>query len=223
MNIKIRKFEQSDREAVRKISCDTALKGSPIDSVLSDRILAGDLMTRYYTDFEPESLWVSENEGQVMGYLTGCLDTRIYNKTMSQKIIPNAFINALFRGSIFSRDPSHGSGQAFRLIGASYLTWKKGGTERHIPYERYPAHLHVNVLKEFRSQKIGQKLIAIFIDYIKEKGIKGVHLSVREDNAPACAFFKKSGFTEISRHPFVVPTENNSYFFTNIVAYGMDL
>src|ERR1700745_1368452 len=67
----IRGYRRSDREAVRKLCCQTGFLGSPIDPVYEDRELFADFLTTYYTDHEPESSFVLEIGGELKGYLLG--------------------------------------------------------------------------------------------------------------------------------------------------------
>ncbi|MEJ2699910.1 MAG: hypothetical protein P8Z70_09665 [Desulfuromonadales bacterium] len=43
--VRIRRFRQSDREAIRRICCDTGFLGAPIDAIYQDRELFADLLT----------------------------------------------------------------------------------------------------------------------------------------------------------------------------------
>jgi len=56
----IRGYRRLDREAVRKLCCDTGFLGEPIDPVYEDRELFADFLTTYYTDHEPESCFLLE-------------------------------------------------------------------------------------------------------------------------------------------------------------------
>src|SRR3984893_16288070 len=67
----IRSYRSSDREAVRKLCCETGFLGEPIDPVYEDRQLFADFLTTYYTDWEPASSFVAEIEGEIRGYLLG--------------------------------------------------------------------------------------------------------------------------------------------------------
>src|SRR6266705_3189842 len=67
----IRGYRRSDREAVRKLCCDTGFLGEPIDPVYEDRELFADFLTTYYTDHEAESCFLLEVDGQISGYLLG--------------------------------------------------------------------------------------------------------------------------------------------------------
>src|SRR5258708_37278234 len=49
--------------------------GEPIDWQWRDRESFADMFTGYYTDREPESAFVVEADGEVAGYLLGCVDT----------------------------------------------------------------------------------------------------------------------------------------------------
>ena len=67
----IRSYRSSDRDAVRRLCCQTGFLGEPIDPVYEDRELFADFLTTYYTDHEPESSFVIERDGELYGYLLG--------------------------------------------------------------------------------------------------------------------------------------------------------
>src|SRR5690349_14905436 len=70
-NFASRKYRPSDRDIVRQLCCETGLLGTPIDPVFEDREIFADYLTAYYTDWEPESAFVLEVDGEVKGYLLG--------------------------------------------------------------------------------------------------------------------------------------------------------
>ena len=63
----IRSYRPSDREAVRRLCCQTGFLGEPIDPIYEDRELFADFLTTYYTDHEPESSFVLEEDGELVG------------------------------------------------------------------------------------------------------------------------------------------------------------
>jgi GNAT superfamily N-acetyltransferase len=71
----IRAYRPTDREAIRRIAFETGYMGDSIAWLWPDRESFADLITRYYTDQEPESIFVAEGDGNVLGYLTGCVDS----------------------------------------------------------------------------------------------------------------------------------------------------
>ncbi len=93
--MRIRSYEPRDREAVRTICCDTADGGGPVENFFPDREVFGDALTAYYTDYEPESSWVGETGCEVVGDVTGCLNTRKFIRTMSFHILPRIALKAI--------------------------------------------------------------------------------------------------------------------------------
>lgn len=200
-NVIIRLYEPHDRYNVRQIACDTADRGNPSESFFQDRELIADLLTRYYTDYERGYLWVADYNGQVVGYLTGCLNSNRYSRFMNFNIIPKAIIKAILRGMLWKTE-------LYKFFIAGFMTWRLGGFKRHISFNKYPAHLHVNIHKDFRGRHIGEILIEKFIEQVRLKGVKGIHFGAREDNIPACRFFERMGFSPINRYAAVFPYGN---------------
>ena len=99
----VRRYEPRDRAAVREICCDTADAGAPVERFFPDREVFADVLSRYYTDFAPATTWVAEQDGRVVGYLTGCLDTRRFLQTTAIRIVPAALLKALLHGSLWHR------------------------------------------------------------------------------------------------------------------------
>ena len=63
----IRSYRTTDRGAVRRLCCQTGFLGEPIDPVYQDNELFADFLTSYYTDKEPESSFVLEIDGEILG------------------------------------------------------------------------------------------------------------------------------------------------------------
>src|SRR5438093_4322188 len=70
-SLTIRSYRPSDRDAVRRLCCQTGFLGEPIDPVYQDHELFADFLTSYYTDHESESSFVLEVDGEIRGYLLG--------------------------------------------------------------------------------------------------------------------------------------------------------
>lgn len=65
----VRRFVAVDREAVRDISYRTGFMGESAESFWRHKESWADLWTSYYTDQEPESLYVATMDDSVVGYL----------------------------------------------------------------------------------------------------------------------------------------------------------
>ena len=195
----IRPYEPRDRAAVRTICCDTADRGERVENFFPDREVFADLLTRYYTDHEPESCWVGEHAGEVCGYITGCLDTRRFIRVMAFSVAPRLLFKAVRRDLM--KYP-----QAKQFIRGNLGLWIRG-TKKSVNFDEYPSHLHVNLKPGFRAKGLGGELVKRFLDQAKAAGSRGVHANVREDSERARAFFERLGFRAGDRHP-VMRNEN---------------
>lgn len=182
----VRKFVPSDRAAVRRINYDTALMGEPAKAFFGDEEIFKDALTVYFTDYEPQSCFVVEVNGQVAGYLIGACDTRVLDRVMSFKILPGLLLKALFSGALFSR-----TNRSFVINGIRSFFCG----ELFVPdfYKDYPATLHINMDKDFRGKGLGERLIGRYFDYLKAEKVKGVRCSTM--SARAGKFFSRQGFT----------------------------
>lgn len=212
--VAIRRYEARDREAVRRLACETADRGEPVERFFHDREVFADLVTRYYTDYEPQALWVAEHQGSVIGYLTGCLDIHRWKRIVAWRVIPRAALTALAHGALWSSE-------TWRWLAAGLQTWRHGGFPR-IRLERHPAHFHINIQREFRGRHAGTQLVERFLTQAQEARRRGVHVAVRRDNAPSCAFFERLGFVEAGHHRVVIPS-GASYEAHDTVIYVKSL
>ncbi|MCX5714505.1 MAG: GNAT family N-acetyltransferase [Candidatus Omnitrophica bacterium] len=183
--ISVRPYQEIDREAVRKIFCDTAFMGQPMELFFDDRQIMGDLLTLYYTDYEPESLFVAECAGRIVGCLTGCTDSARKKRIWSRKLFFRIFFRLLNKGLIFKRKTS-------RLLFYLARSFFKGEFNRPgIPRE-YPAHFHINIHNNYRRLQAGTKLLAAFFEYLRKKNIHGVYAATFSEQGRR--FFQESGF-----------------------------
>ena len=86
-DVVIRQYRKQDREFVRSIAWDTAFFGSPAEIFFSEKKILADFLTLYFTDYEPESCFVAENQGRVVGYLIGAKSKSILCGTFQFKIL----------------------------------------------------------------------------------------------------------------------------------------
>ncbi len=190
----IRPYEKSDRAAVRDLACATADAGRPLDWLIPDKVFLADILTRYYTDFEPESTLVADVDGRVAGYLNGCRDSRVWGVRMARRIVPAAVALALWRGLIWRPEIR-------RLL---MLNWREYEWHRRSAaprMEECPAHLHVNVAPGARGSGMGAGLLERFLATLRQAGVPGVRVSVRADNKSGLNFFRRHGFEEAARIP----------------------
>ena len=214
--VTVRSYQPQDRAGVRSLCCDTGNLGEPVDGVVPDREIFADLLTRYYTDYEPQSTWVAASGGAVGGYLTGCLDNRRYQRVMRWHVVPQAVGRGLARGLLVH--PT-----TWRLIGAAVRTLQIGGWSEPSLAAPFPAHLHLNLRREWRGRQLGAQLVNRFVSHAAARGVRGVCAAVRGDNLPACRFFQRLGFQELHRHPVAWPSGSAEYRQHDRIIYAKAL
>lgn len=207
----IRKYRPEDREAVRKICYATGLMGEPIDHFFGCFDLFADYWMNYYTDHEPESAFVAELDGRVIGYLVGCKDTSVQQEVQKSVIMPR------IRRRLFSLD--YRLDRCFVRFMWRYVRSMWRGEFVDEPIGGYLAHLHMNLAEGYRSGGIGSKLLLEYFDYLRENGVKGLHLGTTTGNKLAVPFYKRWGFRHVSSHPLtmydgIVDEKVEALFFT---------
>jgi GNAT superfamily N-acetyltransferase len=207
----IRPYQPSDRQSVFRLGADTAFFGAPIEACMDDRNLFLDAFYACYTDFEPEHAWVAcAHGGEVVGFLTGCVDTRRHNRTILRRIIPRLAGNILrARYHIGKRSLHYFSGLLSGLLRAELP---------RVDLQEYPAHLHINIETAWRGHRLGQRLMEAYLGQLCALGIPAVHLNTTSLNEAACRLYEKMGFRLLDSRPerywskwFRQPVDNRCY------------
>lgn len=187
--INIRPLEPpKDKPDIRYIACETAFMGRPMEHFMEGREVFADLMTNYYLRYEPESCFVAEDKGKskVVGYLLGTKDTNRERRISHLFIYPQVALKLLTFQYSLGRKTFHHALRALR----SYIV----DQNLKPPVDKYPAHLHINLLAKYRRMGIGTQLMDAFIRYLISNKIKGVHLITTSNNSGAISFYEKYGF-----------------------------
>src|SRR5450759_2512469 len=209
-DLEIRPYQSADRQAFFRIGADTAFFGAPLEAYMEDRNAFLDAFYAYYTDLEPEHAWAACADGEVVGFLAGCVDTRVHNRKLLGVIVPRVAGNVL-------RGKYH-----FGKLSWQYLSSLLGGLLRrestHVDLKLYPAHLHINVESAWRGYKLGQRLMEAYLGQLRELGITGVYLDTTSLNEAACRLYEKLGFRLLDARPnrfwakcFGHPVDNRCY------------
>ena len=160
--ISIRHYEPRDRETVRRLCCETGFLGKPVDPIFEDRELFADYLTAYYTDSEPESAFVLEQDGVVKGYLLGS------RRPLRQQWHGFFHNLRLFVAGI-------GRYRRYNPATRAFIRWILKNSWREVPAApRRTAHFHFNVLPEAQSFAGTHALLNGYFDYLKSHGEKAV-------------------------------------------------
>jgi GNAT superfamily N-acetyltransferase len=188
----IRKYQKQDRQAVRDIAWDTAFIGESAEAFFSDKEVLADLLTQYFTDFEPESCFVAESKGEVLGYIIGSVDTGKLGMISFTKIVPKLLIKIFARNTLLNKKNL----ACFSNILKSFIKNEFFSKDLNAVY---PATFHINIKEKFRHLGIGSNLMAAYLNYLKALNIRGVRLATYSQESGR--FFMKNGFTLIYQRP----------------------
>jgi GNAT superfamily N-acetyltransferase len=186
--ISFRKYLAADRAALRQIVYDTALMGESAGIFFAGQEVITDALSLYFTDYEPDAAFVAEANGQIVAYLIGAKNKIHAEKTFNQRIILPLLFKA-FKSGVLLKPKNI----AFFLC--CLKDFLINGIKTPNFTAEYPATFHLNVKAGFRGAGIGQRLIAIFLDYLKQEKVKGVHLATMSEAAGG--FFLAQGFTRL--------------------------
>lgn len=184
----IRAYRPSDRGAVRKLCCDTGFLGEPIDPVYEDRQLFADFLTTYYTDWEPESSFVVEVDGEIRGYLLGCRKP-LWNQVYSFWQNISLFGKALTRYFRYNKKSRR------------FIRWTLVHGWREVPAApRRMPHFHINLLPDARKMSTTRALMSAYLSYLYRAGEKRVYGQiVTFESRRGEQMFERYGFKVLNR------------------------
>lgn len=195
----VRPYEARDRARVREICHATGYMGESAGWFWPDVESFADMFSGYYTDEEPESAQVVEVDGRVEGYLLGCLDS-------SRAWQPDRVVlrHVVRRGIAFRRGTSAFIGRAAVDLYRDRSAGLHRATQPDRVEERYPAHLHIDLMPVARGQGFGGRLMHAWLSRVERAGLDGCHLRTFAQNVGGITFFESVGFRRVGE-PAVVP------------------
>ena len=209
-------YEKHYREVVRRCVFETGYGGANVAPFFTDRELFADLLTLYYTDYEPGHALIGVVDGEPAGYLLGCADTERYNAVMKKNVYP-LIVRRLLRGE-------------YQIDGLTLQYLVRGirlllhGAEVTPPAGQYPAHLHIDLFEPYRRFGLGTRLMRVWMDALRAMGSPGLHLGTSSVHTQSQPFYEKLGFRRyaVRRYPVSFFWERDQRDFYGIW-YVMDL
>ena len=132
----------------------------------------------YYTEHEPESCFVLVDEDDVpVGYIICAKNCRTWRRIFLKEYMPKLKAN---KENLFE--------PYMEILLHSLFA------------RRYPAHLHVDILKEYCGQGYGVALMNTLFDHLRQNGVPGVQLLVDAENKRAMNFYLRNGFKILAGH-----------------------
>lgn len=209
-------YEARYRDAVRRCVFETGYGGADVSPFFTERELFADILTLYYTDYEPEHAYLGLVDGEPAGYLLGCADTARYEKIMKKQVYPE-ILRRLLRGDY------HIDRVTLRYIMRGILLMLHGADVTP-PAEQYPAHLHIDLFEPYRRFGLGTQLVRAWLDALRAAGSPGLHLGTSSVHTQSHPFYEKLGFRRyaVRRYPVSFFRERDQRDFYGI-CYVMDL
>ncbi len=151
----------------------------------------------YYPDYEPESLFVAEINGEVVGALLGAVDTVRFEQVYQRRIRP-----LLLRRTLMGA-----YGWPGWLPALVRTEWAGRGIEApKVDRKQYPAHLHIGLLPECRRQGLGTQLMQSYAAYLRGLGVPGYHLYASSFHPLGVAFYNKLGLETLGQFEWLLHT-----------------
>lgn len=182
----VRTFSEVDRPALRSI-VRAAGEGTPSASLWGHEDSEAAIYLDPYMLHAPDSLFLAFDDGELVGYLTGCLDTaafpsesdRIDRAITDHKLLTKAGpIRFFFRAAVDS-------------LGAKI---RRQPTAGDFDDPRWPAHLHINIIPAARGTGAARALMQAWDARLAEHGSPGCHLQTLTENVRAVRFLEKHGY-----------------------------
>jgi GNAT superfamily N-acetyltransferase len=190
----IRAYRDDDHDALRSICLRTGLRGQDASGHWSSDELLPDLYLTPYTRYAPDRvLVVADDADRTVGYLLVVPDTIAFVEWWRSEVTP-AFAQKYPR--VAPTSPDGRDEQWFHDLGFE--------PERMIPagvgldLERFPAHLHVDLLPEAQGHGLGRALMRDAAARLVAEGVPGIHLAYDSANTGAAAFYDRLGWRPVS-------------------------
>lgn len=181
--MRIRPGRPADAAAVGAVCRATARMGAPLPPDHPAPWLLSAVYAEPYLVLEPGTARVLLDDGRVVGYAVGAVDSAAFYRRWEREWTP------LQAGRVDGLDLD-------ACAEVAELARVMTSPRRMLPpgMADHPSHLHVNLLPAARGGGHGAALLGDFLDGLRAGGSPGVHLGVDPRNTRAAAFYRRLGF-----------------------------
>lgn len=187
---RIRGYQPGDLDDLFRICLQTADSGQDGSHLFHDPTLPGDVYAAPYAIFEPSLAFVAEDQSGVGGYVVAALDSRLFERRLAHDWWPALRV----RYPEPPQDRAESMSPAERR--ALHYIHHPPDTDPALA-ERFPSHLHINLVPRLQGRGAGRQLITTVISSLRDQGSPGLHLHVGYGNTRAPGFYRHVGFTEL--------------------------
>ena len=185
----IRSYKSADTSAAYEICLKTGNSGQDATHLFSDPLVLGHIYVGPYMEFEPQSVFILEDDQGPCGYIMGVLDSQTYYQWMHSEWLPNIRVD--YKKPTGDPDTWNETEKITNLLFHPL-------SQRSLP--AFPSHLHIDLLSRAQGKGQGKLMMDRFIDYLRYNKISGVHLELSSKNDRAFNFYRKYGMQELDRN-----------------------
>jgi ribosomal protein S18 acetylase RimI-like enzyme len=143
-----------------------------------------------YLAFEPELSLILEDAEGICGYALGAFDSRAFYARYESE----------WRPGLYSRFPRPtGLRDEWTLLQQVYDLYHHPDYFCPEPYEKYPSHLHIDLLPRAQHRGYGRRMLEQLMEQLRMRGSPGAHLGLSALNTAAFGFYEILGFRELIR------------------------
>ncbi len=187
----IRRYKPSDCTQVEHIQFETYFLGKSVGPFVTDKKRIHEDIS-YYIEKEPESCFVAEDKGKIVGYLLGCLDDNSHKESNFRFVI-KTLSNLVFIPFMDKKDRRFWWAR-IKIISDALLGRSE---DSRFKTPNNSGHIHINLLPQARGKGVGTKLLKEFFKYARSKRVKTIHADSFETRLnPNKNFWMKNGFKE---------------------------
>ena len=187
----IRPARPSDQAAAYHVCLKTGDFGQDGEPFYQDDPDAlGRIFVGPYLAYEPEHSLVLEDVEGVCGYALGAFDSRRFFDRYERE----------WRPALCREFPEPAGDPATWTRPQMVHSWYHHPDYfMPEPYERYPSHLHIDLLARAQGRGYGRRMLEQVMESLRHRGSPGAHLGVSVPNTTALGFYQRLGFRELIR------------------------
>jgi GNAT superfamily N-acetyltransferase len=142
-----------------------------------------------YLALEPELSFMLDDVNGICGYAFGAFDSRTFYARYESE----------WRPSLCARFPEPaGDPAGWTRLEQVYHAYHHPDYFCPEPYDRFPSHLHIDLLPRAQGRGNGRRMLEQIMDTLRARGSPGAHLGASALNSRAIGFYRRLGFRELA-------------------------
>jgi ribosomal protein S18 acetylase RimI-like enzyme len=187
--ITLRPFQSKDLDALYAISLATGHEGGDASHLYQDRNLIGHIYSAPYASLNSKLVFVAIESGSVVGFVAGAIDTISWENILERDWWPMLRLEYADPGNVPSDVWTADQRRTFMIHHPQRTPTAVAAA--------YPAHVHLNLLPRAQGQRVGSRLLGMWLDRAAQHGADAFHVGVNFANARALLFWTRHSFHKL--------------------------